>query len=92
MIGPDGSLGLAAAAAAAVEQVRAAQRQVGGLLDDVEGVAGRLRATTEIPWSGDAARAWRGRVDATRRDLAGGVAELGELHGLLSALLDRIRP
>ncbi|MFN2320647.1 MAG: hypothetical protein ABR500_13325 [Dermatophilaceae bacterium] len=89
MTGPDASYGLAAAAAA--EQVRAAQRQLGCLIDDVEDVAERLRATTEIPWSGAAATAWRVRVDAARHDVAGGVRELGELHELLAALLQRLR-
>lgn len=88
MIGAEGALALAAAAA---EQVRAAQREVAALVDDVEGVAGRLRASVDIPWAGHAARAWRDRVEETRRELAGGVDELGELQALLSELLHRIR-
>ena len=89
MTGPDSSLGLAAAAA--IEQVRAAQNQVAGLIDDVEAVTWRLRVVAEIPWSGPAAQAWRARLDATRRGVAGGGSELRELHDLLSALVDRIR-
>jgi len=91
MMGLDGSLALAAAAAAAVEQVRAAQRQVAGLVDDVEGVTARVRAAADIPWSGDAARAWRASLEATRQDLAGGVRELGELQEVLEVLLDHLR-
>lgn len=89
MTGPDSSLG--PAAAAAIEQVCAAQRQVARLVDDVEGVTARLRAVADIPWSGAAAQAWRARLDATRRGVAGGESELTELHDLLSALLERIR-
>lgn len=75
----------------AVEQVRAAQRQVSSLIDDVEGVTARLRAAADIPWSGAAARAWRARLDAARRGVAAGESDLQELQDLLSALLDRIR-
>ena len=89
MIGAGDALGLAAAAA---EQVHAAQGRVGALIDDVEGVAWRLRGSAEIPWTGDAARAWRDRVQGTGRDLARAVEELGELQALLGALLQRVRP
>ena len=88
MSGPDGFL---TPTAAAVEHVAAARREVAGLLAEVEGVGGRLRATADIPWSGEAARAWRGRVEDARIDVTGGVRELGELHELLTALLQRLR-
>jgi uncharacterized protein YukE len=89
MSGSEGFLGLSVAAA--VEQVRAAQRQVASLVDDMEGVTARLRAAADIPWSGAAARAWQARLDAARRGVAAGESDLQELHDLLSALLDRIR-
>jgi hypothetical protein len=89
MIGATVPLGLAVAAA---EQVRTAQREVSALLAEVDGVAGRLRLTGAIPWSGAAAGAWRERLEATRQGVLAGALELEELHALLGALHERLRP
>lgn len=88
MIGATAPLGLSAAAA---EQLRAAQHEVGRLLAEVDDVATRLRRTGEIPWSGVAAGAWRDRLEAARHGVVAGGLELEELQVLLAGLHERLR-
>ena len=77
---------------AAMGELAGARQRIDRVHADVEEVVAALLAASAIPWAGDAASAWRGRVSAARRSAGTGLRGLTELRDLLERLENGLEP
>ena len=81
-----------AAVRAAMDELAGARQRIDRVHADVEEVVAALLAASAVPWAGDAATAWRGRVGAARRSAGTGLRDLTELRDLLGRLENALEP
>lgn len=78
-------------ARAAIEELRAVQREILRLKAEVDSATDRLRvAQRSVVWSGAAAQAWRATMEELCGDSSRGAEALVELHRLLAGLIESI--